>query len=62
MTSIVLFIAFCCGLDACQVDLDLYIPGLTPMLCATAQAAVMIQVVMDTHVGCYDLPKVDGTP
>jgi hypothetical protein len=35
---------------ACQVDFDLLTPGLTPMRCATAQAAVTIQVVTDIHV------------
>jgi hypothetical protein len=58
----VLFTALRCGLDACQVSLDLYTPGLTPLRCATAQVAMTIQVVTDTHVDCYDLPKVSVSP
>jgi hypothetical protein len=62
MTSTVLFIALRCGLDACQVNLDLYTSWLTPLRCATALEAVTIQVVTGTYVGCYDLPKVGVLP
>jgi hypothetical protein len=62
MTSVVLFTVLCCGLDACQVDLDLYTSGLTPLCCTTTQAAVTIQVAMGIYVECYDLPKVGGSP
>jgi hypothetical protein len=59
---VVLFTALRCGLDACQVDLDLYTSGLTPLRCATVQVAVTIQVAMGTYVGRYDLPKVGVSP
>jgi hypothetical protein len=59
---VVLFIALRYGLDACQVDLDLYTSGLTPLRCTTAQAAVTIQVATGTYVGCYNLPKVGVSP
>jgi hypothetical protein len=55
-------IALRCDLDACQVNPDLYTPGLTPLRCATAQAALTIQVVTGIHVECYDLPKVGVSP
>jgi hypothetical protein len=58
----VLFTALRCGLDACQVDLDLYTSGLTPLRCATAQEAMTIQVATGTYVECYDLPKVGVSP
>jgi hypothetical protein len=61
-TSLVLFTALRCGLDACKVDLDLYTSGLMPLSCATAHVAVTIQVVMDIHVECYDLLKVGILP
>jgi hypothetical protein len=48
MTSMVEFTALRCGLDASQVDLDLYTSRLTPLRCITAQAAVTIQVIT-TH-------------
>jgi hypothetical protein len=51
-----------CGLDTCQVYLDLYTLGLTPLRCTTTQAAVAIQVITGTHVECYDLPKVGVMP
>jgi hypothetical protein len=51
-----------CGLDACQVDLDLYTSGLMPLRCATTQADVTIQVITGTHVECYDIPKVGVSP
>jgi hypothetical protein len=62
MTSVVLFTALRCGLDAFEVDPDLYASGLTPLRCVTTQAVVTIQVVTGTHIGCYDLPKVAATP
>jgi hypothetical protein len=62
MTSMVLFTALRCSLNTCQVDPDLSASGLTPMHCATTQAAVTIQVVMGTHIGCYDLSKLSAMP
>jgi hypothetical protein len=62
MTFVVLFTVLRCGLGACQVDLNFYTLGLTPLHCATVQAAVTIQVVTGTHVEYYGLPKVRKSP
>jgi hypothetical protein len=62
MTSVVLCTALRCGLDTYQVDLDLYTSGLTPLRCATTQAALSIQVGTDPYIECYDLPTVGVSP